>query len=498
MSPNPSRKDLLILTFVFAVFCSSCAKKDSGLNNSDYTYPDYHYSPSLTVAQSMASTGTVDCSGTNCHDSVGMLATVHPEKVEYVWGLFTSQFPVGQCTAFAVSPTVIVTNAHCVPNDLRSTGANCENRIWVTFPKTANFAGQRAGCRQIMVTSTIDEVPGSPNFTGLPDYAFIELDRAIARTPLRLSQDGLADEAAVTIFKVNPISSDKLAGLMERKQCKALQRTLVIPSFDRADRPIVMLSGCNTIQGNSGSPVLDESGAVRAILHGTKLAAGKYPEFSIATNAACIPRSDGIHPISVSSECSIIPSSAEAKKSATPVIPAGEIEKLLATAEAQIAAWGTAHDDHFEWIGMPISLDSPVGMRLRNSEVAALDRRANDQTTLFYISAQTKCLKNPEKWLKRYKKWIGYKAKATVSVQAPILVMKGILNQNYRLGVGLSDTPATLPLEMRFSPASVADTGKTAAELWLKDLLYGDSLLGSGILETCKTAAKSSHSKPTP
>ena len=43
---------------------------------------------------------------------------------------------------------------------------------------------------------------------------------------------------------------------------------MAVPSFSNANRPIVTLGGCTSIHGNSGSPIVDSLGHVRATLEG--------------------------------------------------------------------------------------------------------------------------------------------------------------------------------------------------------------------------------------
>ena len=51
---------------------------------------------------------------------------------------------MGLCTSFLIGNSLLVTNSHCLPEDLKATGTSCAGRIWANFPASGSYP---ASCR---------------------------------------------------------------------------------------------------------------------------------------------------------------------------------------------------------------------------------------------------------------------------------------------------------------------------------------------------------------
>jgi hypothetical protein len=247
----------------------------------------------LIAAQRVAQNTALSCPNNDCNPSVGLLSAALKNQ-EGHWSS-------GQCTAFLVAPGVVATNGHCVPGDIKSDGASCEGRIWITFaddPARADFE-RRVGCAKVLQTR--DE-----GHADSPDYAYLQLEKEPRRPALRLSRAGIENRKEYFLHKVNPETKlGGVAGWFEKARCRSRYETSVFSSVRDLLSPTQLLVDCLAIHGNSGSPVTDAKGVARGLIFstidkekarkilgqtGSELPAEEeIAELSIATSFACLP-----------------------------------------------------------------------------------------------------------------------------------------------------------------------------------------------------------------
>jgi len=258
---------------------TGCSKSDPTTSNSDSTMP----TASLEDAQQMAAQAQVHCSDpSQCSPSVALLVNTTPTSAN-------------QCTAFLIASDIAATNAHCIPDDLKTNGASCKGRIALAFPALGQYADVRADCNEVISVSQNDEKGGSK-----PDYAFIRLDQPVQRPVLTITHSGFTDGANYTITKIDPYHGNGIPeGYMRQVTCKAIFNSIAAPNSSAPHDPLVALADCVGIPGNSGSPILDSAGNVPGILYWVltksslkssdpKLLDGSIADMVRATNYACI------------------------------------------------------------------------------------------------------------------------------------------------------------------------------------------------------------------
>lgn len=266
---------------VLFILASGCAKyKDDNVV--------VRSSPADAVAA--ASQAHVECvDPKSCHPSVALLTSVTGNDIHL-------------CTAFLFKPDIVLTNSHCIPNDLKAENSNCEKRMWVTFPAIDSVGEERAGCYRVLHASDIGTDPKTPR----PDFAFIQLERPILeRRKMELSAEGLEDGTKVSIFHVTPVRNSRpIKGRIATMSCVVKQGTYFFPSFDHPLRSLGSLGECSAEvkKGNSGSPVVNSEAKAIAILQGAipkesikKVAVrdrltlpDNYSELPVVTNLACV------------------------------------------------------------------------------------------------------------------------------------------------------------------------------------------------------------------
>jgi trypsin-like peptidase len=191
---------------------------------------------------------------------------------------------IDRCSSFLINSRTLVTNRHCIPEDLREKNLPCAGRLTAVFPKTLRFAAERAECESILSIS-----PEASEFSvGHPDFAVIRLNRPMKRVPFRVSREGLPNRIKLTAYSFDPLPGSPLNATLYKKTCESLQNTELIPNYIDALSPVASFTGCQIIRGNSGSVAVDEQGWVRAVIHATWPLPKNYVPFSVMTNMACI------------------------------------------------------------------------------------------------------------------------------------------------------------------------------------------------------------------
>ena len=197
-----------------------------------------------------------------------------------------------RCSSFLINSRTLVTNRHCIPEDLQDRALSCAGRLTAVFPKTPRFASERAECEAIIsISKSVEEFP-----TGQPDYAVIRLNRPVKRPIFQISREGLPNRTKLATYSFDPVSGSPVKAILRKKFCESLQNTDLIPGYSDALSPVASFIGCQIIRGNSGSVAVDDQGRVRAIVHATWPMEKNYVPFSVMTNMACVELPPGFAP----------------------------------------------------------------------------------------------------------------------------------------------------------------------------------------------------------
>jgi V8-like Glu-specific endopeptidase len=168
------------------------------------------------------------------------------------------------CSGFLVAPDLLVTAGHCQANVgevHHETDGWCKVFSWLfdyqldasggVQTKNIDPALRLYHCKQILFAVVDEHAP-------FRDYALIQLDRPVlGRQPLRLSKN--------EITSANSADDLTLIGYPMGLPMKADSKGHVLFSDPKA---LSFITNLNAFEGNSGSAVLDKSGAVVGILIG--------------------------------------------------------------------------------------------------------------------------------------------------------------------------------------------------------------------------------------
>ncbi len=203
----------------------------------------------LKTGQILAKNASVHCEeGKECSPSVGLLGIAYGDK------------NAGQCSASLIGDNIVVTNSHCVPDDLKKVGASCNKRIWLHFVPDARYESVLE-CDQVLAVS-ID--PGS---TKSPDYAVLKMKQSSARPKFNYSRDGFQNQETIKLHRVNPIhQKGKMSGALGTSNCQAKYDTSVVERFFDPYALVSLFVNCKVIPGNSGGPIQAQDGKIRGVI----------------------------------------------------------------------------------------------------------------------------------------------------------------------------------------------------------------------------------------
>lgn len=179
---------------------------------------------------------------------------------------------MGVCSGALVAPDIVATNLHCLPAKLSNREQACGEFVKFHFPKTPTDPAETVDCLKVLLVSP----PLYGNFLRA-DYAFLQLANPVSRLPVPVSTDGIADFSPMTIYKVDPTplnspsanssSGTGMEGVIQKIQCKSVQNSIMNPYYRDPLSPLVMLSPCSIIKGNSGSGVIGPDGTLRGLIN---------------------------------------------------------------------------------------------------------------------------------------------------------------------------------------------------------------------------------------
>ena len=210
--------------------------------------------------------------------------------------LYESGSSLKGCSASLIGPSQVLTNAHCIPEDIAEAGSDCDGRVRVVFPKTKDHPSESFHCERILSIAS-DYNKNEPDS---PDWAVLELDGVSSRKPVAFRRDGIEPKEPVTIYKVD-FNTDKsmMRGRIVKTNCLANSGHLLSTNFIGPISALFNVNNCNPAleQGNSGSAVLDRQGRLVGLFSFIHY----FPPFTVegkyggGTHGACIPL-DGYHP----------------------------------------------------------------------------------------------------------------------------------------------------------------------------------------------------------
>lgn len=240
-------------------------------------------------AQHFFNTSTIDCNSQDCPENVGGLYTFTTKS--------ETSYNVGSCSLTLIDSNRVITNRHCLPDDIETSGSLCKKRIKILFPQNKDFSFESYDCKQVVKASV-----HYPNVGG-PDWAVIEFEGSTKRKPIKKKLSGIALNQDVLLYPVyfDLNASGYSRGTIRQVVCKANSNFYFSDDFISPWSALFNIAYCNRqmITGNSGTGLQNFNGELIGVyafgMKDNVLAEYKkdYPRlqdnFGGGTNLFCIP-----------------------------------------------------------------------------------------------------------------------------------------------------------------------------------------------------------------
>jgi hypothetical protein len=191
-----------------------------------------------------------------------------------------------KCTTYVVGLDLVVTSKHCLPANAEP-GDDCISDT-LLFPAVGPYPEKRAQCLKVVDASLLT----SEQAIAL-DYVVLQTTENLHRPVLPISGRGVPDQ--MELHSYHFVSTSPHSGQIQSRTCRPVMRSMAYSLYQSPQSAVVGLPNCPTDKGNSGGPLLDASGAVRAMynahFHDVVIylnGATRPLESAYATNMACV------------------------------------------------------------------------------------------------------------------------------------------------------------------------------------------------------------------
>ena len=196
----------------------------------------------------------------DCPNYIGSLVTFSKETENY-----TESYTVNFCSQQLVGHNLVLTNKHCVPEDIAYEGADCYGRIQAKFPETKDYSSEALNCSKVIkITQNY-----AGTFVDRPDWALLELRKSSQRPAPQTLATGIPFGTSVTVYPTYFTSQEETLeegqslryahGLIRKASCRSTRRHFFSGRYIHPKSSIATIVCDNDIvPGNSGSGFYDK------------------------------------------------------------------------------------------------------------------------------------------------------------------------------------------------------------------------------------------------
>lgn len=233
------------LLALISVLTIGCGKKQ----NEHSDQPDYHTDPQMTDLEAELEKQELFCGSDHaCPSYLAKIAVLHKNKLKF-------------CTGFLIKDDVIATASSCLPDRLRVMDLPCDKDVFFFFSES-NQKPLRAGCEKVLdATSLTSKEP----FLWRSNVSYLKLNQTVLRRTVTASRNGMDDMEKFYVWSLEQV--DSFQGIIRKSEdCTAIYNSYFNPFATNQSSPVMLLAGCEFVNGNSGAPILDYRGKVRGVI----------------------------------------------------------------------------------------------------------------------------------------------------------------------------------------------------------------------------------------
>lgn len=167
------------------------------------------------------------------------------------------------CTGFLMDQDMVVTSSSCLPERLKMKDVDCSKDAFFFFAEPGKKP-TRMACDKVLEVSQLE---GKEPFLWRSDVAYLKLAKKVFRYTVSYPKNrtGMNDMDKFYTWGVDQI--DSYQGIIRKTEdCQPVLGSFFNPLSANQSSPVITMAGCEFSNGNSGAPILDYRGKVRAIV----------------------------------------------------------------------------------------------------------------------------------------------------------------------------------------------------------------------------------------
>jgi hypothetical protein len=364
----------------------------------------------------------------SCPSFITKIAVVNKGKLKF-------------CTGFLIENNIVATATSCLPERLRSKDLPCDKEVFFFFAQT-NEKPQRVACKRVLDVSPIDS---QEPFLWRSNVSYLELNSNERRRTVTPVRTGMSDLDHFYVWSVDQI--DDHQGIIRKSEdCQSVHSSYFNPLANHEYSPVMNLAGCEFNYGNSGAPVFDYRGKVRAIV--SMPVDEKYTSEVSSMRILEKPLKKMMH---------------VSNYACAPMIPFQEVaSERECTKALDYNSYDQARREMINEMNLFKTSIQKIETSVNNkNRYLKLDVKLVPVDDSYAVEVFPKCFKNVSSWIGEF---TGNKP-FTFNIELPNIKLKSSMNEYGRM-IALEFSRAGIPTNFQFKPSILRSNKQTTVYMW--------------------------------
>lgn len=345
------------------------------------------------------------------------------------------------CTGFLIEDNIVATATSCLPERLRSKELPCEKEVFFFFAR-ANEKPQRVSCKKVLDISSIDT---QEPFLWRSNVSYLEMNSTERRRTVTPVRTGMSDLDHFYVWSVDQI--DDHQGIIRKSEdCQSVHSSYFNPLANHEYSPVMTLAGCEFNAGNSGAPVFDYRGKVRAMV--SMPVDEKYMSEVSSMRVLEKPLKKMMH---------------VSNYACAPMIPFQEVSSERECAKTlDYNSYDQARREMINEMNLFKTSVQKIETNINNkNRYLKLEVKLVPADDAYIVDVYPKCFKNVSSWIGEF---TGSKA-FTFNLELPNMKLKSSMNEYGRM-MALEFSRPGIPTNFQFKPSILRSNKKTTVYMW--------------------------------